>query len=280
LVTEMSEANVTLKVNEEFWDTIYRGDPVLLTISIAYPDALEAEQTNRVIEAEIEELEERHERGETDEDEFKSELERLEAQRVELPTEVIGSESEPWTDAIVFSRNTDNGRANLEWGLELAKRMPEDPALTVPSTLSLYAKYAVPLSLIEEIQEGQFRINATFAGSESNEVIVIVSHEVEDAPSEEKLSRKARSLLDMGDLAGSRGIIDAILAAAPRAIEGLILMGMLNEAMGDIDEAVSVLERAREEFFAQHPDYIEPPRYIDAKLARLTMRKVDEQEDA
>ena len=276
----MSEANVTLKVNEEFWDTIYRGDPVLLTVSISYPDALEAEQTNRVIEAEIEELEERHERGELGEDELKSELERLEAQRVERPTQVIGSESEPWTDAIAFSKATDSGRENLEWGLELAKRMPEDPALTVPSAVSLYAKYATPFSLIEDILEGHHRINATFAGSESNEVIVIVSHEEEAAPSEEKLSRKARSLLDMGDLEGSRGIIEAILAAAPQAIEGLILMGMLHEAMGDIDEAVSVLEKAREEFFIQHPDYIEPPRYIDAKLARLTMRRVDEQEDA
>lgn len=275
----MSEAQLSLKVNDLYTDTVNRGEPLVLTLQVTYPGNLEDEQENRVIDLELEELEEMFREGEITEEEYNQEKERLEAQRKEIEIPTLGTEAEPWTGAIGFQALVDDEWSPLDWELELLTTNSSSPVLELTSQAIAVARYALDPAEVEKIPEGTYQIKAVTPDSESNPVVVGVSKEEDRSPSPTKLESNVGYFMLREAYDQALMLINTMLAANARSVLGNMLKGDLHRAMGNLQEALQSYEKAREEFVAQDPDFWEPPRVIDVKIAE-TMELMREEEEA
>jgi len=262
-----------LEINGLIGDTICKGDPIILTVSLSNPDAREDENHNRMIDTQIAELEEKLSRKEVGEDEYKAEAERLKAQKIEIKTYTLGSQAEPWTKTIKFYVLEAREWRPLAWGLELLYSSPKELAVTLTGDVVAYAQYGLGPDKVKEIPEGTYQIKTVISTAESNIVIIGVTKKVDKKPSEEKLSRIAEYFIKMGAYEEVIKISNRMLEANPHSIQGNILMGEYYETRKEYDKALEALLKARKEFVAQNPDVYEPPRYIDAKITRILMLK-------
>jgi hypothetical protein len=274
----MSEAQINLKVNDLYVETINRGEPLILTVQVSYPGNMEDEQENRIIDIELEELETRLDEGETTEEEYKEEKERLEAQKKEIETPSLGTEAEPWTDAVRFQVLVNDEWSPLDWKLEFLTTNSPDPILELRSDTIAVARYAVAPEDVEDISEGAHRVKAVTSDAESNPVAVGVSREEDTSPSPTKLENNVGYFMLKGAFDQALTLIQGMLVSDPRSVLGMMFMGDLQRAMGNIREALQTYEKARGEFVAQDPDFWEPPRAIDAKIAEITELVREEEE--
>ena len=273
--------NITLKVNDGYGDTVYAGDPVLLTVSITNPDGREDAQHNKMLDMEIADLKARHVNAEVSDEEYEQELAELESQRVEYEVGSLGDLAEPWPSLVEFV--SEESGAALSWPLETLMSAPEEPILELMGDLSAHARYGLSPEKTAEIDEGVHRVKAVFGEDESNPVVVGVSRDEDPSPSEDKTVRLVGYFLAAGALARSLDLINGVLDGNPNSIDGLILKAKYHEVTGDFDEGIDTLMKAREEFFAQNPEYDENPRYIDSLITRMMMAREgddEEEEDA
>ena len=275
----MSEPQLNLKVNDLFVEIVNRGEPLVFTVQVTYPGNMEDEQENRIIDIELEELEERLNEGEITEEEYEEEKERLESQKKEIETPVLGTEAEPWTEAVRFETLIDDEWRPLDWKLELLTTNSPDPILELRSDVIAVARYAVAPEDVENIPEGTHRVKAVTSDAESNPVAVGVSREEDGSPSPTKMESNVGYFMLKGAFDQALTVINGMLASDPRSVLGMMLMGDLQRVMGNISEALQTYEKAREEFVIQDPDFWEPPRVIDAKIAE-TMELMREGEES
>ncbi len=274
----MSEAQISLKVNDQYTETINRGEPLILTVQISYPGNMEDEQENRIIDIELEELETRLDEEEITEEEYKEEKERLEAQKKEIETPSLGTEKEPWTNVVRFQILVNEEWNPLDWPLELLKTNSAAPILELRSDIIVVAIYALAPKDVEGIPEGTHRVKAITSDAESNPVAIGVSREEDKSPSPTKLENNVGYFMLKGAFDQALTLIQSMLASDPRSVLAIMLMGDLQRAMGNLREALQTYELAREEFVAQDPDFWEPPRVIDAKISEITMLTQEEEE--
>jgi tetratricopeptide (TPR) repeat protein len=264
-----NKAMLSLKVNNQFGDTINEGEPLILALQLTYTGLLEDEQENRIIDLELSELEERFSDGEINEEEYNHEKEELEAQRKEIEKTTLGSLSKPWADAMEFQVQDGDSWSPLDWELEMLYSSPPDPVLELGSDTIAVAKYAMSPGDVEKIREGTYIIKAVISGIESNAVAIGVSREKDESPSAFKLDNTVEFFLLKNAFDKADQLINKMLESDPHSIQGLMLMGELNEARRDFEKALSFYRKAKEEFIAQNPDFWEPPRVINTKIDKM-----------
>lgn len=274
----MSETQLSLKINDQYSDTVNKGEPLVLTLQITYPGNLEDEQENRIIDLELEELEERLRDKEITEEEYNQEKERLEAQKKEIEPPTLGTQAEPWTRAIAFQSLVDDEWSPLDWSLELLTTNSPDPVLELSSQAIAVARYALSPAEVEKVPEGTHQVKATTSDVESNPVVIGISREEDKSPRPTKLESNVGYYMLRGAFDQAQALVNAALALAPASVLAIMLKGDLQRAMGNIGEALESYEKAREEFIAQDPDFWEPPRVIEVKIAE-TIELLREEEE-
>jgi len=258
-----------LKVFEEYGATVNPDDPVVLRLAIIDTEGLEEYQRNRGIDEEIEELGDRLEKGEISEEDYNREKASLEEGKTSPEYPVLGSGEAPWSRQVEFT--PDWLQPNL------ISRVPDRDVFTLTPDLTAYAVFGYNPEEAEPLPEGAHRVKATLGGEESNEVGIAVTKD-EEKPSPEELARKAGYLLTVGALVKGTELIDTLLEQEPMNIEGLILKGDYHAAMGEREVALNAYQRALEAYNATGPREDDPPRVIIAKMNRVSVTPVDQEQ--
>ena len=259
-----------LRVNEEFYATIYKDDPVILSLNISNTSTLEDEQYNRFLDDEISELTERLEKEEITEDEYNEEKERLETQKVTIDLPQIGEDGAPWYEAVSFHTKSEETWEPLAWELEELHHSPLEDKVTMVSEEQAYLEYALSPEKTGTMPEGPFEVKAILGDAESNSVLIGFSREEDPEPTEDKNIMIARYLMTTGALVAAESLIGKMTKGAPDSTQSHIMKGEYYEAAGDYEKALESFKLALEAFNRENPDEYEPPVYIESMIAELS----------
>jgi hypothetical protein len=252
-------------------DSVFKGDPLNLYVSVHCHGPLEAENHNDSIELDIQELMEKLSREEIEKEDYEKKLEDLESKKIKIDYPTIGSIQQPWFKSIKFYNQETNHLLNWEFVSTFTN--PEEPVIQFETDSSAHTGFLLSPDTLENISQGTYRIVAKIEDVESNSIRISISHEKEDSPSEEKISRKVEYLLGAGVLNEALKEIQGILVQTPESVRGHMLMGDYHEANNDRDAALESYIQARELYKSQNPDAYEPPELILQKITELSLRK-------
>lgn len=254
-----------LEVNHRPRVSIYRNEPLLITLSISNPQAFLNAQWNREANHWLANLEDSFQVAAITKEKYREERKVIEQgmKKYELP--VLGTEEKPWYEQVKIKW----------WYLMNSKPVAVDTHLITVSTRQTVIvldenaycllQWAVFPKSISQLKSGKYIIVAEINNTFSDSVGVVVKPSNIPAASlqtEAVQVKLGRFYLLAKDKQKASMHAKALLKINPIAIEGWVLMGevfLLDEAYA---EALKQFERALGLFKKQHPNVKEPPEYL------------------
>jgi tetratricopeptide (TPR) repeat protein len=274
---------VVLKANYQDRIELHRDEPLALTVSLTNPDAIHASSHNIAIDSRLELLKRKLEAGEVGQEGYEKERRSLEEQKILAEAPSLGAQNRPWFKLISLFRIIDGESKQLAWPLHLLSYFPSTAIATLDGSTTCLVEFGLDPDDIGKIEPGKYRIRAVvekvsseketgIRSFESNavEIDVLATKLSEDAGEKEGyLTTVATYYLKRGTLARASVIVEKILARDTHSLDGLTLLGQINEAKGDYKAALETYRKAVDEFYLQQPDDYEGPRYLVSQILRL-----------
>ena len=165
----MSE-KVTLRLSTPYGgeDSVFRGDPLNVYVSVHCHGPLEAENHNDSIELDIQELKEKLSRDEIEQEDYEKKLEELESKKIKIDYPTIGSTQQPWYQSIRFYNQETNDPLNWEFVSMFTNH--EKPVIQFQTDSSAHTGFMLSPDKLENISPGTYRIVAKIEDLESNSI--------------------------------------------------------------------------------------------------------------
>jgi tetratricopeptide (TPR) repeat protein len=268
---KLASLYLNIRVNGGAEAILFKGDYLRLTFTITSPELDEIQRENSLLDMDIEELDDAYKSGEVGAEEYSTRLAELKKNKKEIEAEEIGSKENPWFEAPdIQVSQTEGEYTSLSWKHIILTKNPLDEVLEVTPGVNASIDYLFRPGDLERVTEGAYALKVILNDGDSNEAVVEIRHADDPDPSEEKQGFNVRCLLMDAEYSKALKIIRSILKRNKESVQGLILMGVYHEATGDLSKALDSYQAARESWLRSNPDWREPPRIIDAKIALLS----------
>lgn len=272
---EFSQISMACRANDQTNITIYKDEPLILSVSMVNDDAIHAASFNAPLEDQIKELERKFKAKMITADRFKGAVEEVKEQMLTVRIYRIGG-PKGWPYFIKFQTLLENSWKELEWPLKLLLQYPSSSVVTLDGWTSCYVEFGLDPEDMERPQ-GEIKIKSIVEigkGMTVESNIVTINFLTEKMPEKEK--DKEEILIAKGRYAYKRGLYDEAikyvqkaLRVNPHSLPSLNLLGDIEEKRGNLNAALSAYEKALEEFNKQYPDADEPPRLIESNISKL-----------
>lgn len=263
------------RANEQTNITVYKDEPLILSVSMVNDDAIHAASFNAPLEDQIKELERKFKENMITADRFKGAVEEVKEQMLTVRIYRIGG-PKGWPYFIKFQTLLEDSWKELEWPLRLLLQYPSSNVVTLDGWTSCYAEFGLDPEDIGRPQ-GEIKVKSIVEIGKNMTVesnIVTINILTEKMPEKDK--DKEEILIAKGRYAYKRGLYDEaikyvqkVLQFNPNSRPSLNLLGKIEEKRGNLNAALSAYEKSLEEFDKQYPDAYEPPRLIESNITRL-----------
>jgi hypothetical protein len=272
---EFSQISMACRANEQTKITVYKDEPLILSVSMVNDDAIHAASFNAPLEDQIKELERKFKENMITADRFKGAVEEVKEQMLTVRIYRIGG-PKGWPYFIKFQTLLEDSWKELEWPLRLLLQYPSSNVVTLDGWTSCYAEFGLDPEDIGRPQ-GEIKVKSIVEIGKNMTVesnIVTINILTEKMPEKDK--DKEEILIAKGRYAYKRGLYDEaikyvqkVLQFNPNSRPSLNLLGKIEEKRGNLNAALSAYEKSLEEFDKQYPDAYEPPRLIESNITRL-----------
>lgn len=272
---EFSQISMACRANEQTNITVYKDEPLILSVSMVNDDAIHAASFNAPLEDQIKELERKFKENMITADRFKGAVEEVKEQMLTVRIYRIGG-PKGWPYFIKFQTLLEDSWKELEWPLRLLLQYPSSNVVTLDGWTSCYAEFGLDPEDIGRPQ-GEIKVKSIVEIGKNMTVesnIVTINILTEKMPEKDK--DKEETLIAKGRYAYKRGLYDEaikyvqkVLQFNPNSRPSLNLLGKIEEKRGNLNAALSAYEKSLEEFDKQYPDAYEPPRLIESNITRL-----------
>jgi hypothetical protein len=272
---EFSQISMACRANEQTKITVYKDEPLIISVSMVNDDAIHAASFNAPLEDQIKELERKFKENMITADRFKGAVEEVKEQMLTVRIYRIGG-PKGWPYFIKFQTLLEDSWKELEWPLRLLLQYPSSNVVTLDGWTSCYAEFGLDPEDIGRPQ-GEIKVKSIVEIGKNMTVesnIVTINILTEKMPEKDK--DKEEILIAKGRYAYKRGLYDEaikyvqkVLQFNPNSRPSLNLLGKIEEKRGNLNAALSAYEKSLEEFDKQYPDAYEPPRLIESNITRL-----------
>lgn len=278
--------DISLQINSEHELTEFLGTPLIFSIRLSNPRAVNAEAANQAERTRAQNLQGRVARGEVSKEQAASQLASFPGQHTVQPV-VLGSESTGWAQFIrIVQLPPGNTRQPIPWAVKLAVP-PASKVLTLDARNTAQLDYLIVPETAARIAPGEYKFLAVLevpadsnipadrwrGRMESRPVkLTVTLKPARLAPAEEeKISLQfAQYYKAAGELAAMLQAAQNALKANAHSVFAHILIGEAQEAQGNLQPALESYQTALSEFHSQHPDSYEPPVYLIEKTLNLS----------
>jgi hypothetical protein len=266
------EPTLALQVNEGAEATVFAGNPVWFTVGTANGAAANEIAASRVLAARLARLP----ADDPDRERLRADYERRKA-----PAEIaLGDAAHPWTDAVQLQLVDDQG---AQHPLPFAVRVLGNPAPTV-SLNAVQTAQAVFGSEAVSAGPGTYAVAACLGptGAWKSRVCsdaVKLTVAAADRLTAEQHRAADRQGARFAFLAGDPQLLETygrrLVAADPGSIAGHMYLGEAQFRRQKWAEAMQEFTTANTQFALQHPNALERPRFLLARISQL-MEKTPE----
>ena len=276
---------VALQINRASELQVQKGTPLIFTVSVANPRAMNASVVNEVNQALAQEIEAGIGVGTISRQSGEEQLASLH-QPLPIPSVRLGDANTSWKEYVHFSLLTPDGQSTaLRWNLQLAEP-PEQPSLLLAGSETAQLEYLLDPSTAEQITAGNYQVFVslqppvgkqvaadTWNGSVQSEPVAlsIISGPEPTTPQEVEAFHLefARYYQEAKDWTHALDAAQKALSANPDSISASIIVGEVKQAQGDTKGALESFQDSLTRFYAQYPKSYEPPSYILDRIASL-----------
>lgn len=185
----------------------------------------------------------------------------------------LGTTVAPWWTKVTV---LDERGRQMYWPFERLAHYPADPVLTLPEGGTAELELGMSPEEFDLEDSGSYTLTVAVElegdRSESNSVeVVLLDQDMSeaDANAPEHLAALAAFLTKRGRHVDARAVIDELLASGRADLPGLMLLGELQEQLGDRAGAVRTYEHAERLFWENDPESYEGPEIIAGRIVRL-----------
>jgi len=282
---ELSPApEVALQVDRESDLVVTKGTPLILSVTLANPRAMNAALENEANQALVSEIEAGITAGKIARETEEPRLARL-RQPVPVQSVRLGDETTSWKDYVHFSLLRPDGHKELlPWSLRLAAD-PESSSLSLGNTETAQLDYLLDPAAAAQIPPGDYQILVslqapankphadTWEGETQSEPVrlsIVQDGAPPTAADQEKTHLQfAYYYQPARDWTHALESAQKARAVNQHSLSASLLIGEVREAQGDLQDALEAYQASQAEFRAQYPKSYEPPLYIIDRISSL-----------
>jgi hypothetical protein len=276
---------LSLLINREEELELFRGTPMVLTVSIVNHRAMIADAQEKSDRVHVQQLRAAADRGEMPKENVEAQIARM-----ELAPEVgaihLGSDAVPWDSSLQLSEKLSDGTLRpLSWAAR-----PVQPAaakhVTLKAKTSAELRFVADPSVAAQIPPGVHQIVAaldvpstgnaksgTWTGQSQSEPVALTIQEKPGLLSpadEEKLDLHfVDYFYASGDFTEAAKRAQSALAVNPKSIVAAIALGEAEKAHGDLKGALEAFQKATSEYYRQYPKSYEPPTLLISRISDI-----------
>ena len=182
----------------------------------------------------------------------------------------IGTTMQAWWTRVEVLDQRDR---SVYWPFEVLSKYPPQPSLRLDPGASAQLELGLAPEEFDLEDPGQYPMSVRLPdGARSNEVVIkLLDVELteEETYAPDHLAALAVFLTKRGRHTDARQVIDALFERGGATINGMMLLGELQESQGDNEGAIRTYEHAERLFWEHNPDSPEPPDIIATRIVRL-----------
>ncbi len=277
--------HISMRINGTHEPTVIRGTPLLVSLRLANPGAMNAQLINHAHQKRWAALQEKLSRGQVQ----KEEVDALEpGLRHELPVKAVqlGADNGAWEEFVRFVRRLPDGKEErLPWKLERIGP-PAEKKLLLDAETTVQLDFGLTPETAAAIEPGDYEVVGILeipadantpaeqwkgrCETEPLQLRILSQHPPSSA------ADKLRSELDFVNyfLATNQSGLavqhaETALASSPDDIDAQIALGDSRRAQNDLKGALAAYRTAMKEFQGQSPAPYEPPSLLVEKISKL-----------
>ena len=265
LLLAQQDVSVILRLNHQEKLSVYRDQPLVISLSISNPKASGYEQWNRQADNEIAQLEQNKRNGQMSDEQYNSERQRLQAGKKQVPAYSLGSASMPSWEMIKFRWIKNGKEQEIDIGTKLLNNDHVPAELMLDANGWYRLQWGIDRTATLQLKPGKYYLSVVIDKYRSNTVeleikpMAIPTSTLNTEAMQMELGRFAL-LYKRPDTA----IVHAkkALSINPKSITALVLLGEAYIQTRDYAAALQYFETALSYFTKQSPHVHEPPEYI------------------
>lgn len=275
---------LSLQINRKHELSVFQGTPLIFSVRLANPQAMNASAYNEANQVLIEEIQADVASGKISKKKAEAEIAQL-SKKEEIISVRSGDEQTGWEQFLRFELQLqDEKKQTLPWSLTLVAQAEKTVILDDENTVQL--DYALEPSAATQIPVSEYRIVALLEVSpnaklpadrwrgrvESDPVKlrIVEKPALLSKTDEERLNIDlARYYFTTRDMKNALEHAQKALSLNPKSIAAHIIIGDAKEGMGDLGGALAAYQSAMREYYLQHPKPYEAPRYLIFKTESL-----------
>ena len=265
LLIAQQDVSVVLRINHQEKLSVYRDQPLVISLSISNPKASGHEQWNRQADYEIAQLEQNKRNGQLSDEQYNSERQRLQAGKKQVPAYSLGSASMPSWEMVKFRWIKDSKEQDINIGTKLLNSEQVPAELTLDANGWYRLQWGIDRTSTWQLKPGKYYLSVVIDRYNSNTVEL----EIKPIPIPVSTLNTETMQLDLARFAllckrPDTAIVHAkkALSINPKSISALVLLGEAYIQTRNYASALQYFETALTYFNKQSPSAHEPPEYI------------------
>lgn len=269
------QLGIEFRANGKTSAMVFQDEPLTLSVSIANNEMVQTAIQNWPLKEQLRTLERRFKAKHIGEEEFKRATIEIEGKLLNEKIIRFGGPT-GWTSFVRLQALSKKAWEFVDWPLSTLVTYPAGPVAELDGSSSCYVEYGFD-SEDDRRPQGELQIKAIveiIKGEVSESNVVTVNFLKRKMP--KSMKDKEETILVLGDYAFKRGLyedamvqVNRILDANPNSIGSLALLGDIEEKRGNFSAALSLFEKALDEFEKQYPDLEELPDALIGDIIRL-----------
>lgn len=276
---------ISLQINRANELMLYRGTPMVISVSIVNHRAMMADAQQTSDRVYIQQLHAAADRGELPKKRVEGQIARM-GLAPEVSSIHLGEDTAPWDSFLHLSERLPGGTERpLAWATKVVQP-PAAKRVTLDAQTSADLTFAIEPSVASQIASGEYEVVAAldvpangtvksgnWTGQARSEPVKLI---IQDKPlrltpgDAEKIELQfANYFYVVANFPEAARHAEAALATNPKSISADIVLGETKRAQGDLKGALGVFQKATVEFYLQNPNSYEPPTLLLSRISDL-----------
>lgn len=269
------DLHLTLRVNYEISETIYRNEPVVFIISVKNKTAQSDQFWNLSAEKRMEAIHELVKEGKMKEEEAEAEIKEIQKQKIPVKSITLGSAERPWAEQLKWTAIMKGANQHISLPVNLLAYPATNAVLSLDGYKTGSAYFGISPENVQKTEPGHYLITVEWNQAKSEPVELIIKNAtIPDAEMsrEHTLLHFGRYYWHAGDGKKTLGYAEQMLKKNPASIEGHSLKGDAQFMLEYYLPALESYNQAVKEYFRQQGPLAEPPEYLFSMIGIIKQK--------